>query len=123
MNRLLPFVLLSAFALPACSPAHDGRMNGGNMNMAMPADGDSDATRGYKLSMTKMMDDMPAFTGNVDADFMKQMRGHHQAAISMAEVEIANGDDQEAKQLAETIISDQRAEIELIDAWLSKNGE
>jgi len=26
-------------------------------------------------------------------------------------------------QLAETIISDQRAEIELIDAWLSKNGE
>ena len=123
MNRLLPLVLLAAVALPACSPEHDGMMNGGSMNMSMPADGDSDATRGYKSSMTNMMDDMPASTGNADADFMKQMRGHHQAAISMAEVEIANGADPEAKQLAETIIVDQRAEIELIDAWLSKNGE
>ncbi len=123
MNRLLPIVLLSALALPACSREHDGMMNGGSMNMSMPEDGDSDATRRYKLSMAKMMDDMPTFTGNADTDFMKQMRGHHQAAISMAEVELANGADPEAKKLAEDIIVAQRAEIELIDVWLSKNGE
>ncbi len=95
-------------------------MGQNNMTMAMHAAGDSDATRGYKTSMMSMMEQMPAFTGNADTDFMRQMRGHHQAAIAMAEVELASGVDAEAKQLAESIIRDQKAEITEIDAWLAK---
>jgi len=94
----------------------------GGMDMSMPADGDSEATRGYKASMTTMMEKMPAYTGDPDSDFMQQMRGHHQAAISMAEVELANGADAEAKALAQNIIRNQKAEIAQIDAWLQKMG-
>ena len=93
------------------------------MKMAMHAPGDSGATRGYKTSMMSMMEQMPAFSGNADTDFMRQMRGHHQAAIAMAEVELANGVDVEAKQLAETIIRDQKAEIAQIDTWLAKQSK
>lgn len=82
---------------------------------------DSEATRGYKASMMAMMEQMPAFTGDADVDFMKQMRGHHQAAIAMAEVELASGSDAEARLLAQSVIRDQRAEIAQIDLWLQKN--
>lgn len=126
MTRLLTLTPLAMLVAAACSPttqepakAHD-KMAGMNMDMAMPAAGDSAATRGYKTSMSTMMEAMPAFTGDADVDFMQQMRGHHQAAIDMAEVELAQGVDAEAKALAQSIIRDQRAEIAQIDAWLQK---
>lgn len=118
--------VLSLLAIVACSPKTPAgsqpatHMGQNSMGMAMHAPGDSDATRGYKTSMMAMMAQMPVFTGNADTDFMRQMRGHHQAAIAMAEVELASGVDAEAKQLAETIIRDQKAEIAQIDAWLAK---
>jgi uncharacterized protein (DUF305 family) len=43
--------------------------------------------------MMKMMEAMPKFTGDADIDFMKQMRTHHEAAIDMAKVVLANGKD------------------------------
>ena len=128
--RPFSIVLPLAFLVMAgCSPAgrtgapSDAHMAGTDMAMAMHADSDSEATRGYKTSMTSMMAQMPAFTGNADIDFMKQMRGHHQAAIAMAEVEIANGADPEAKLLAQNIIRDQKAEIAQIDVWLEKQAK
>lgn len=125
-TRLLFLAPLALIVAVACSPTTpepgkaDDRMGGMNMDMSMPAAGDSTATRGYKASMSTMMEAMPAFTGDADVDFMKQMRGHHQAAIDMAEVELAQGADAEAKTLAQNIIRDQRAEIAQIDAWLQK---
>ena len=50
--------------------------------------------------MMKMMEAMPKFTGDADIDFMKQMRTHHEAAIDMAKVVLANGKDVDTKKLA-----------------------
>lgn len=63
---------------------------------------------------------MPAFVGDADIDFMKQMRGHHQAAIAMARVELAHGKDAQARALARDVITAQKREIQTIDAWLGQ---
>ena len=99
-----------------------GDMKDMGMGMKMmPNKDDPAATAGYKAAMMKMMMEMPAFTGNADIDFMKQMRPHHVAAVDMAKVVLANGKNAETKKLAEDIIAAQNKEIEMIDAWLKKN--
>ncbi len=99
-----------------------GTMGGmDEMAMMAPAEGDSEATRGYKASMMTMMNDMPAYQGNADVDFMRQMRVHHQAAIAMARVELAEGENAEAQALAREIIEAQEREIGVIDTWLAAN--
>lgn len=100
--------------------AHDKPMDMARMG---PAAGDSEATRGSKAAMMKMMNAMPAYTGDADVDFNKQMRGHHVAAIEMAEVQLANGKDPESKALAQEIIGAQKKEIAQIDAWLARRGQ
>ena len=77
---------------------------------------------GYKSAMMKMMEAMPKFAGDADIDFMKQMRTHHQGAIDMAKVVLANGKDAETRKLAQEIIAAQEKEIVTIDAWLAKKG-
>jgi uncharacterized protein (DUF305 family) len=92
------------------------------MHSMMPRDSDSAATKGYKAAMMKMMRDMPReATGNADIDFMQQMKVHHQSAIDMAEVVLANGRDDEVRKLAREIIEAQKREIGEIDSWLARN--
>ena len=93
-----------------------------DMKKMMPATSDPVSTAGYKASMMKMMHAMPAFLGDADVDFMKQMRPHHQAAIDMAKVVLAHGKDADTKKLAQEIIVAQEKEIAMIDAWLKKKG-
>lgn len=95
---------------------------GMDMKMVKPSATDTPSTVGYKAATMKMMMDMPKFTDNPDIDFMKQMRPHHQAAIDMAKVLLANGRDAETKQLAQEIIAAQEKEIGEIDTWLKKKG-
>ena len=106
---------------PAQKPGMD--MKGMGMDMKMvPNPNDPASTAGYKSAMMKAMQTMPQFSGDADVDFMKHMRPHHQAAIDMAKVVLANGKDAEAKKLAQEIISAQEKEIAVIDAWLKKKG-
>ena len=140
MKRFIPLVAVCAFAAAACSPepkvapadaTHkmaagdsmmaDGQMSG-PMAMLAPAAGDSAATREYKAAMMTMMSTMPAYGGNADVDFMKQMRVHHQAAIAMARTELANGQNAEARALAQAVVVAQEREIGTIDTWLAANG-
>lgn len=93
------------------------------MAMMAPSAGDSAATKGYKLSMNRMMQGAPPYTGDADIDFNKQMRTHHLAAIDMAKVQLANGKDAESRALATKIIADQEREVAQIDAWLAKRGQ
>jgi uncharacterized protein (DUF305 family) len=88
--------------------------------MVKPSPDDAGSTAGYKAAMMAMMMNMPAFSGDADVDFMKQMRPHHQAAIDMAKVLLATGRDLETKKLAQDIVLAQEKEIALIDAWLKK---
>lgn len=132
-NRLsIPLLLATALSVVGCAENAD-QASAGNaattmalpanemmaMGMAAPNPNDPPATQGYKKSMNDMMADMPSFTGEADADFMRQMKGHHGSAIAMAETELRHGDDPQARTLAEKIIRDQRAEIAEIDAWLA----
>lgn len=91
-------------------------------NWQMPMPNDSAATKGYKSAMMDMMKRMPKYAGDAYVDFMKQMKNHHQAAISMAKVVLANGKDAETKKMANEVISAQEKEIVAIDAWLKKKG-
>ena len=91
------------------------------MQMMMPGPNDSTATKGYKMAMIMQMQNMPKqYTGDADVDFMAQMRAHHQSAIDMAQVVLAEGKDAQVKKLAQDIIAAQKKETAEIDGWMAK---
>ena len=54
--------------------------------------------------------------------WLTMMLAHHKGAIKMAETVIADGKDARVKTLAETIVSAQQKEIDLINSLLAKLG-
>jgi len=62
-----------------------------------------------------------AASGNSDADFVRLMIPHHQAAIDMAKTQLLYGKDPQMRRLAQEIIADQQSEIELMNLWLKEN--
>jgi uncharacterized protein (DUF305 family) len=59
-------------------------------------------------------------SGDSDADFVRLMLPHHQAAIDMAKTQLLYGKDPQMRQLAQEIITDQQSEIELMQHWLKQ---
>lgn len=76
-----------------------------------------------KTGMDRMDRDMAAapMNGNPDHDFVTMMIPHHQGAIDMAKGELEYGKDPEMRHLAQQIVADQQAEIDLMNVWLKKN--
>ena len=66
-----------------------------------------------KMSSIKM-------SGDVDKDFATMMSSHHQGAVVMAKMELANGMDSKLKQMAQKTIGDQTKEINEFANWLNK---
>lgn len=94
----------------------------GMMQMMMPEDGDTEATKAFKQADMNMMQGMAvAYTGNPDVDFRLEMIPHHQGAIEMARVALQYATDPSTKAMAEAIISAQEKEIAEMQAWLEKN--
>ena len=75
-----------------------------------------------KASMMMGMDGMQKMTmsGDTDKDFAMMMKMHHQQALNMAEMELANGKSAEMKAMAKQIIVAQKKEIAQFDKWLAK---
>ncbi len=74
-----------------------------------------------KASMMMGMEGMQKMTisGDTDKDFAMMMKMHHQQALSMAEMELANGKSPEMKTMAKQIIVTQKKEIAQFDKWLA----
>lgn len=118
------FVVGMAIAQQTAPMPEMDMKSGMDMKMMAPNPSDSASTKGYKAAMMKMMEGMPMmkFTGDADLDFMSKMRAHHQGAIDMAKVVLANGKDAEVKKLAQDIVTAQEKEIVTINAWLKAKG-
>ena len=116
--------IVSAASAQQAKPMPGMHTNGMDMSMMAPKPNDPASTRGYKTVMMGMMEGMPmSFTGDADIDFMRQMRPHHQGAIDMAKIVLAEGKDAQVKGLAQEIIKAQEKEIATIDAWLKAKGK
>lgn len=128
MKRLLMTVAAGILITGAAHAQQAAPMPGMDMKgmdmktMMMPGANDTPSTKAFKMAMMHAMQTMPTFSGDADVDFMKHMRPHHQAAIDMAKVVLANGKDPDTKKLAQDIITAQEKEIATIDAWLKKKG-
>lgn len=88
---------------------------------AVPGDSavTSDSARAFleenARAMSVMMRDMHApRTGDIDRDFARMMIPHHQGAVDMAVAELRHGRDPVLRRLAQEIVVEQTAEIELM---------
>ena len=107
-----------SFAQPASAPSDAARHDA--HGAAAPASG-----AGSEQMHQQMMSGMQSMqlmkpSGDVDKDFAKMMRVHHQQAVDMAEVELKHGRSPELKAMARRIIEDQRKEIAQLDKWLQE---
>ena len=75
-----------------------------------------------KQSMMMGMDSMQKMqmSGDTDKDFAMMMKIHHQGALDMAQMELAQGKSPEMKAMAKQIIAAQKKEIAQFDKWLAK---
>lgn len=77
-----------------------------------------------EMAMNGMVDDatmqrLESLKGaEFDTLWLQSMIGHHQGAIEMSKAEIANGENVDAKQLAQTIVTAQQAEIDQMKQML-----
>lgn len=99
---------------PAMAPSASMPMGQMHKGAAGPHD--------MKASMMMGMDSMQKMpmSGDTDKDFAMMMKVHHQQALNMAEMELANGKSAEMKAMAKRIIVAQKKEIVQFDKWLAK---
>lgn len=75
--------------------------------------------KGSMMMGMEEMQKMP-MSGDTDKDFALMMKIHHQQALNMAEMELANGKSPDMKAMAKQIIVAQKKEIAQFDKWLAK---
>ncbi|MFC4171572.1 DUF305 domain-containing protein [Microvirga sp. GCM10011540] len=100
-----------------------GRQSG-SMQMGAPRGDQSVASLAMNAVNERMHREMAMeYTGNVDADFARNMIAHHQGAIDMAKIVAAFGKDAKIRELAQNVIRAQEDEITMMRAWLADNAK
>ena len=99
---------------PAMTPSASKPMGQMHKGAAGPHDMKSSMMMGME-GMQKMQ-----MTGDTDKDFAMMMKMHHQQALNMAEMQLANGKSAEMKAMAKQIIVSQKKEIAQFDKWMAK---
>lgn len=95
------------------------RLNGAAKNYD-PNNAQDPFQQAMMATMQPMMAPMTP-TGDVDKDFAQMMKVHHQSAVDMAKLEVAQGTDAELKKMAQQMIIAQQKEIQQFDAWLQQH--
>ena len=111
-------------AMRETQSGHDMMDHGADHNMGMDEDHGGMMPQHVRENMQKMLLTMPAMQQGMmqedpDIAFACGMIAHHQAAIDMAQVVLAHGQDADMRRLAEEIIEVQRDEIEYMSEWLA----
>ncbi len=122
ISRIALITMAFGVLVPAAN-AQPATGTPGDMNKPMPM---MDMKQGMDMKpmMMEMHEKMTAMqsSGNVDVDFAKMMRVHHQSAITMAEAELKNGKDPQMRVMAKDIIYAQKKEIAAFDKFLTNRG-
>jgi uncharacterized protein (DUF305 family) len=96
----------------------------GSMQMGAPRGDQGVASLAMNAVNERMHREMALeYTGNVDADFAKNMIAHHQGAIDMAKIVVAFGKDPKIRELAQNVIKAQEDEITMMKSWLDANAK
>ena len=93
----------------------------GSMHMGEMAEHQKAMMESMQKMHPAMMQGMMA--KDPDVAFVCGMIGHHMGAISMSEVELKYGDDEQAKQMASKIIDAQKKEIEEMTVWVNEHAK
>ena len=102
-HGLLVLLLVCSVAAPARQglPSSQSQHHAGTAGLEM------------EQAMEKMHAEMASIkpSGDDDADFVRLMLPHHQAALDMAKAELKYGEDPQMRRLAQEIVTDQQSEI------------
>ncbi|MEE7465020.1 DUF305 domain-containing protein [Methylobacterium fujisawaense] len=84
---------------------------------------ETNAQKGLQHAMMQMNGPMMQgmMAGDPDVAWICAMIPHHMGAIAMAQVGLKNGDNPEAKKIAERSIQEQEKSIKELTAWLDRN--
>jgi uncharacterized protein (DUF305 family) len=122
MARILRMAALIIFGVSAAAGTATAQNHPHNETLPFTITSDVPFDRLMAQAMDRMHAGMTTAkpTGDTDRDFLAMMIPHHQGAIDMAKVVLLHTQDPRIRNLAQSIITEQQYEINLMNGLLSE---